>query len=92
MSSGGVKYLRVVLGDQLNLATPSIRSFERSSDTLFMAEALEEATYVRHHKKKLALVLSAMRHFAAEREADGWTVDYIRLDDPANTNTLTSEI
>ena len=92
MSSSGVKYLRVVLGDQLSLATPSIRSFERSSDTLFMAEVLEEATYVRHHKKKLALVLSAMRHFAAEREADGWTVGYIRLDDPANTNTLTSEI
>ena len=70
MSSSGVKYLRVVLCDQLSLATPSIRSFERSSDTLFMAEVLEEATYVRHHKKKLALVLSAMRHFAADREAD----------------------
>lgn len=87
-----MKYLRVVLGDQLSLATPSIRSFERSSDTLFMAEVLEEATYVRHHKKKLALVLSAMRHFAADREADGWTVDYIRLDDSATPNTLTSEI
>lgn len=57
-----------------------------------MAEVMDEATYVRHHKKKIALIFSAMRHFAVEREAAGWRVDYVRLDDPANTNSLTSEI
>ena len=33
-----------------------------------------------------------MRHFAEELRADGWTVDYIRLDDPANTGSFTGEV
>ena len=35
-----------------------------------MMEVREEATYVRHHKQKIALIFSAMRHFADELEAD----------------------
>ena len=92
MSDNRETRLCVVLGDQLSLSSPSIRSFDPASDTLFMAEVMVEATYVPHHRKKVALIFSAMRHFAAEREADGWTVDYVRLDDPANTNSLISEI
>ena len=56
-----------------------------------MAEVAAEATYVRHHKKKIALVLSAMRHFAEELRMAGWQVDYVRLDDPANTGSLRGE-
>ena len=33
-------------------------------DTVLMAEVTSECTYVRHHQKKIVLVLSAMRHFA----------------------------
>jgi deoxyribodipyrimidine photolyase-related protein len=33
-----------------------------------------------------------MRHFAKELRADGWTVDYVRLDDPDNSGGFTSEI
>ena len=29
-----------------------------------MAEVRSEATYVKHHKKKIALLFAAMRHFA----------------------------
>ena len=29
-----------------------------------MAEVMEEATYVRHNRHKIALLFSAMRHFA----------------------------
>jgi deoxyribodipyrimidine photolyase-related protein len=57
-----------------------------------MMEVRGEATYVRHHQQKIALFLSAMRHFAAELRADGWQVDYIALDDPANCGSLTEEI
>jgi deoxyribodipyrimidine photolyase-related protein len=31
-----------------------------------MAEVMAEGTYVPHHPQKIALILSAMRHFAAE--------------------------
>jgi len=56
-----------------------------------MVEAREETTYVPHHKKKIALVLSAMRHFAQSLRQAGWTVTYIELDDPDNSGSLTEE-
>ena len=45
-----------------------------------MVEVQEEATYVRHHKKKIAFLFSAMRHFADELRGLGWKVDYVTLD------------
>lgn len=57
-----------------------------------MVEVMEEATYVRHHKKKIAFIFSAMRHFAEELRSDGWKVDYIKLDDPDNTGSFKGEI
>ena len=61
-------------------------------DVVLMMEVVEEATYVKHHKQKLTLIFSAMRHFAEELRRDGFTVDYVRLDDPANTGAFTSEV
>ncbi len=57
-----------------------------------MAEVLVEATYVRHHKKKIALIFSAMRHFAEELKQLGYNVEYIHLDDPGNTGSLKGEV
>ena len=57
-----------------------------------MAEVHEEATYVGHHKKKLAFLFSAMRHFAAELVSDGWTVDYVYLDADGNIGSIAGEI
>ena len=57
-----------------------------------MAEVAQEATYVRHHKKKIAFLFAAMRHFAAELRDDGWTVDYVTLDDRRNSGTLAGEL
>ena len=81
-----------LLGDQLSTTLSSLRDVDRSSAVVLMAEVRDECTYVRHHKKKIALVLSAMRHFAQALEADGWRVDYVTLDDPANTHGLTGEV
>ncbi|WP_395686775.1 cryptochrome/photolyase family protein [Aestuariivirga sp.] len=83
--------LRIVLGDQLTRGLSSLRD-HAPGDTVLMMEVAEEATYVKHHKQKLTLIFSAMRHFAAELEADGISVDYVRLDDPANTGSLTTEL
>ncbi|KIC30145.1 cryptochrome/photolyase family protein [Leisingera sp. ANG-M6] len=84
--------LILILGDQLSRSLSSLRDADPSRDILLMAEIAEEASYVRHHKKKIAFVFSAMRHFAKELEADGWQLRFVRLDDPENTGSLTGEI
>ena len=84
--------LLVVLGDQLSLSMPSLRHADPYRDIVLMAEVAGEATYVRHHKKKIAFVLSAMRHFAGELKLYGWPIRYVQLGDPDNTGTLMGEI
>jgi deoxyribodipyrimidine photolyase-related protein len=81
-----------VLGDQLSPALAALRAADPQSSVVLMAEVAEEAGYVPHHRKKLAFLFSAMRHFAAELRALGWRVDYVTLDDPANTGSLTGEL
>lgn len=46
-----------------------------------MAEVRGEATYVRHHQKKIAFIFSAMRHFAAELREKGRQVRYFHIED-----------
>lgn len=84
--------LILILGDQLSLSISSLRQGDPTQDVVLMAEVMEEARYVRHHKKKIAFVFSAMRHFAEELRAAGWQVDYVRLDDPENSGSLTGEV
>ncbi|MFN3592405.1 MAG: cryptochrome/photolyase family protein, partial [Thermaurantiacus sp.] len=81
-----------VLGDQLSTSLASLRAADRSDSVVLMAEVSEEASYVPHHKQKLVLVFAAMRHFAEDLRAEGWTVDYRRLDDPDNRGSLTDEL
>jgi deoxyribodipyrimidine photolyase-related protein len=57
-----------------------------------MMEVAAETTYVRHHKQKIVLVLSAMRHFAELLRRRGITVDYVELDAAENTGSLTTEV
>ncbi len=83
--------LRLVLGDQLSPDISSLRGADRDVDLVLMAEVAEEATYVRHHKQKLVLVFSAMRHFAEELRAAGWQVRYVRLDETGNRGSLKAE-
>jgi deoxyribodipyrimidine photolyase-like uncharacterized protein len=49
-----------------------------------MMEVAEETTYVRHHKRKIAFILSAMRHHADALRQAGWTVDYHYDNDAAD--------
>lgn len=70
----------------------SLRGANASSDVILIAEVMGEATYVRHHKKKIALLFACMRHFAMELTAAGFFVRYIKLDDPRNTGSLRGEV
>jgi deoxyribodipyrimidine photolyase-related protein len=87
-----VSSLRIVLGDQLTPALSALRGGDPARDVVLMMEVAEEATYVRHHKKKIAFVLAAMRAFAQELRALGWRVDYVKLDDPRNEGSFTREL
>ena len=84
--------LILVLGDQLTLGLASLRDVERADAVVLMAEVRDECTYVRHHKKKIAYLFSAMRHFAEELRAAGWRVDYVQLTDAGNTQGFDGEL
>ena len=56
--------LILILGDQLDLQSAALRDFDRQNDEIIMVESSHEAQYVWSHKAKIALFLSAMRHFA----------------------------
>jgi deoxyribodipyrimidine photolyase-related protein len=84
--------LRVVLGDQLSDGLSALHDLDAAHDVVLMAEVADETRYVRHHRQKVVLVLSAMRHFAAALRARGITVRYVLLDDPANTGSLSGEL
>lgn len=83
--------LRLVLGDQLSPGLSSLRDAQ-AGDVILIAEVAEEATYVRHHKKKIAFLFAAMRHFAEELRAAGHEVRYVRLDDAGNAGSLRGEV
>jgi deoxyribodipyrimidine photolyase-related protein len=84
--------LILVLGDQLTPGIAALRAGDRATDVVVMAEVLGEATYVRHHPQKIALIFAAMRKHADVLRADGWTVAYAQLDEPENTQFITGEL
>ncbi|NML11406.1 cryptochrome/photolyase family protein [Sphingobium sp. AR-3-1] len=81
-----------IMGDQLTPDIASLRAADKARSVVLMMEVADETSYVRHHKAKIAFILSAMRHHADRLRAMGWTVDYVTLDDPANSGSFTSEV
>ncbi|QTN18550.1 cryptochrome/photolyase family protein [Brevundimonas sp. AJA228-03] len=84
--------LRLVLGDQLSDGLSALRDLDPGRDVVLMAEVRDEATYVGHHKQKIALIFAAMRSFALRLEARGVTVRYVRIDDAGNTHSIFGEL
>ncbi len=87
-----MKTLIPILGDQLSLDLSALAGADPADSVLLMMEVADETGYVRHHRKKIVYILSAMRHHAAALTAAGWTVDYVRLDDPDAADSFTGEI
>ncbi len=82
----------LVLGDQLSPRMSSLQAADKARDIVLMAEVMSEASYVGHHKKKITFIFAAMRHFAEELRGEGWTVDYVQLDDADNSGSLPGEV
>ena len=83
--------VRLILGDQLSHSLAGLAD-ATTDDLLLMCEVRQEVTYVKHHKKKIAFLFSAMRHFAAELSDNGYNVRYIKYDDPENSGSLLGEV
>ena len=84
--------IRLILGDQLNKSIATLKDADPASDIILMTEVIEEVTYVKHHKLKIAFLFSAMRHFAKSLIEDGFDVVYTKLDDPLNKGSFIDEI
>ncbi|MCW5588948.1 MAG: cryptochrome/photolyase family protein [Legionellales bacterium] len=84
--------LRIILGDQLSLTMSSLDDLNKANDIILMCEVDEETQYVKHHKKKIAFLFSAMRHFELVLQAQGIRTRYIKLDDPDNSGSFAGEI
>lgn len=84
--------LVLVLGDQLSANISSLEDFDAGQDCVLMCEVREEAVYVKHHKKKIAFLFSAMRHFAQGLAGKGYALRYTKLDDSNNAGSFSGEI
>jgi len=72
------KRLVLILGDQLDLKSAALHNFHHETDEVFMVESMHEAQYVWSHQAKIALFLSAMRHFAQTLKSLHYPISYIK--------------
>ena len=75
-----VRDLIIILGDQLSHEISSLEKIRKNEDKILMMEVSNEIEYVNHHKKKLVLIFSAMRHFANELKKNKFDVTYVEFD------------
>ncbi|WP_395343149.1 cryptochrome/photolyase family protein [Ningiella sp. W23] len=82
----------LILGDQLSLETSSLGHIDKQNDVVLMCELRDEATYVKHHKKKIAFIFSAMRHFAQALKSEGYRVVYTQYTDNDNQGSFEQQL
>jgi len=82
--------LILVLGDQLSHDLATLRDLPDEA-IVALCEVGAEASYVPHHPQKIALIFSAMRHFAESLRERGRFVHYSALGDDDNAQDLISE-
>nr|WP_255670549.1 cryptochrome/photolyase family protein [Cognatishimia sp. F0-27] len=82
----------MILGDQLSPDIAALKQADKARDVVVMAEVSDEASYVQHHPKKIALIFAAMRKFAARLREDGWDLRYTELDDTQNAGSIVGEL
>ena len=84
--------LIIILADQLSESISCLKNYASNEDIVLMCEVLDEETSVKHHKKKIAFLFSAMRHFCQQLKSNGYKIEYTKLDDSDNTNSLKGEV
>jgi len=84
--------LTLVLGDQLDAHSAAFDDLDPTQDAVWMAEVSQESTHVWTHKARIALFLTAMRHFRDELRKRRIRVEYCELEESGNPNSLTTEL
>ena len=87
-----VRNLVIVLGDQLDDQSSALNDFDPAQDVVWMAEVAEESTHVWSSKQRIAVFLSAMRHFAQHLRAQSMPVLYTKLDDANQCRSLALQL
>ena len=87
-----LRSLVLVLGDQLDLESSAFDGFDARVDAVWMAEVIEESTHVWASKPRIAMFLTAMRHFALALQAANRPLHYTRLDAPGNRGSLAAQL
>lgn len=87
-----MKRLVLILGDQLDIDSPALKNIDPKTDQIIMIESANEAQHVWSHKAKIALFLSAMRHFAEGLKHLGLPLVYVQHSPKTITEELRSKI
>ncbi len=79
MKAKPIRSLVLVLGDQLDAESAAFLNFDPEQDVVWMAEVAHESTKVWNSKIRIAMFLTAMRHFREELRSRSWRVCYREL-------------
>jgi deoxyribodipyrimidine photolyase-related protein len=86
-----MKTLRLILGDQLNIKHSWFK--ETNKDVIYcLFEMRQETDYVKHHIQKVIGFFAAMRQFAEELKRQDHSVDYFKINDKENTQSLVDNL
>jgi deoxyribodipyrimidine photolyase-related protein len=70
-----------ILGDQLLHDHPALEAVEeKTSARILLVESRRRTRKLRYQRKKLVLLFSAMRHYAAALREQGFQVDYVQAE------------
>jgi len=86
------RHLVLVFGDQLNRDASAFDDFDPAQDAVWMAEVDYESNHVWSHKQRIAIFLSAMRHFRDALLADDIRVEYTQLDDRKESDKFSNRL
>ena len=87
-----MKKLVIILGDQLDVDSTALQDINPKLDEVLMVESVAEAQHVWSHKARIALFLSAMRHFAGHLKDQGFALTYIQHSPKAIVDELSTKI
>lgn len=87
-----IRNLHIVFGDQLDHRSAVFDGFDLEQDGVWMAEVDYEAKHVWSHKQRIALFLSAMRHFRDELREKDVQVVYTELNESKQADKFSTRL